>query len=117
VVAGLERCDARSNFLHDAGAFMAENGRECTFRVGTGAGEFIGVTDAGGLDLNEDLAFLRSFEIYLDHFQWLAGFKCDRSPCLHGCSLPGPNARSEIATFITISDLAGFGSEHGNGPE
>jgi hypothetical protein len=40
---------------------MAENGRETAPRVGAGPGEFVGVADAGGLDLDQNFARARAF--------------------------------------------------------
>ncbi len=42
---------------------MAEDRREQSFRVGAGAGELIGVADAGCLDLDHHLERLRAFEL------------------------------------------------------
>ena len=44
----------------DARAFVAEDHREQPFRIGARAREFIGVTDAGRLDLDEHFAGLRA---------------------------------------------------------
>ena len=48
---------------HDARAFMAEDRRKQPFRIGAGTGEFVGVADAGSLDLDQHLAGLRPFEL------------------------------------------------------
>jgi hypothetical protein len=94
MVAGLQRGNAGAHFLNDACALMAQDGREGSFRVGAGAGEFIGVANAGGLDLDQDFTFAGSFKVDFNHFKRLACFKCDRSPCLHECSLPILNSGS-----------------------
>jgi hypothetical protein len=60
MVAGLQRRHAGAHFLNDAGALMAEDRREDAFRVGARAGEFVGVADAGGLDLDQHFAFARA---------------------------------------------------------
>ena len=69
VVALLQRRDARTNVHYDAGAFVAENGREDAFGIGTGKREFIRMADAGCLDLDQDLAFARTFEINFHDLQ------------------------------------------------
>src|SRR5262249_38277651 len=63
MVAGLERRDARADLAHDAPPLMAEDGREQP--RGIGARERIGVSmaDAGRLDLDEHLAWLRPLEL------------------------------------------------------
>ena len=63
VVALLQRRDARPDVDDDAGAFVAEDRREQALRIGAGKGEVVGVADAGGLDLDQDLAGLRAFEL------------------------------------------------------
>ena len=60
MVARFQRFDARPAFHHDARAFMAKDRGEDPFGVGTRQGEFVGVADAGGLDLDQDLALLGS---------------------------------------------------------
>jgi len=47
---------ARAAIDDDAGAFMAEDGRENAFGIIARQGKGICVTDAGRLDFNEDLA-------------------------------------------------------------
>ena len=56
VIALLDRGDAGPDIDHDARAFMAENDREQSFRIRSGAREFVGVADAGRLDLDQHLA-------------------------------------------------------------
>ncbi|MEH2478233.1 hypothetical protein V1282_001590 [Nitrobacteraceae bacterium AZCC 2146] len=52
---------------------MAENGGKQAFGVGAGQREFVGVADAGGLDLDQHLAIARAFELNGSDFQRLAG--------------------------------------------
>jgi hypothetical protein len=66
---------------------MAHDGREGAFGVGAGNGEFIGVTNAGGLDLDQHFAFLRALEVDLDDLQWFCYFRRRRR---HVISLSGP---------------------------
>ena len=47
---------ARAHIDHHARALMAEDRREQAFGIGARAGEFVGVADAGGLDLDQHLA-------------------------------------------------------------
>jgi hypothetical protein len=42
---------------------MAKDRGEDAFGVGAGQGEFVGVADAGGLDLDQDLALFRVVEV------------------------------------------------------
>ena len=49
---------------HDSRALMAENGRERALRVLAGEGELVGMANAGRLDLDEDLALFRAFELH-----------------------------------------------------
>ena len=81
VIALLQAGDALAHLHHHAGAFVAENRREQTLGIGAGEGVFVGVADAGRLDLDQHLAFARAVE--LDGFQaqlvaGLAGHGCAR---------------------------------------
>ncbi len=69
MVAGLDAGDAGADLEHHAGAFMAEDRREQPLGVGARQGEFVGVADAGGLDLDQHLAGLRAGQIDLHHFE------------------------------------------------
>ena len=62
VVAFLHDGHARPDIDDNAGALMAQNGREQPFRIGAGQREFVGVADTGGLHLDQHLAGLRSVE-------------------------------------------------------
>jgi len=55
--------DACADIDHDPRPLMAENHREQAFRIGAGAGELIGMTDPGRLDLDQHFAGLRAGEI------------------------------------------------------
>jgi hypothetical protein len=63
VIAFLHRGDAAADVHHDAGAFMAENGRKQAFGIGAGQREFVGVADTGGLDLDQHFALARAVEL------------------------------------------------------
>ena len=94
VVALLHAGDARADVDDDAGAFVAEDGREEPFGIGARAGELVGVADAGGLDLDEHLAGARPFELDLLDDERLAGFVGDGGAGLHR------NLRAQHKTFL-----------------
>jgi hypothetical protein len=64
-------------------AFVTKNRREQSFRIGAGQGEFIGVTDAGRLDIDQDLAGARTLELDGGDFKGLAGCKGDGGANIH----------------------------------
>ena len=55
---------------------MAEDGGEYTFGIGTGERVFVGVADAGGLDLDQHLAGARTVDVH--------GFQAERLARLAG---------------------------------
>ena len=63
-VADRDAGDALADRFHDTSAFMAENGRENAFRIGTGQGVGVGMTHAGGHDTYQHFAFLRRHQIH-----------------------------------------------------
>src|ERR1700733_2058492 len=73
VVAFLEGGDAGPDIDDDAGTLVAKNHRKQSFRVRARAGEFIGMANAGRLELDEHFAGLRSIEIDRHDLQRLAG--------------------------------------------
>ncbi len=77
VVALLQRGHARADVDHDAGALVAEDRREKPFRISAGARELVGVADARGLDLDQDLAGLGAIEIHRFDDQRRAGLVRD----------------------------------------
>ena len=79
MIAGLHRCHAGSDLADDAGALMAEDGRKDAFRIGARERELVGVADAGGHDLDEDFAGLRTVKLYGRNLQRFAGL--DRQCC------------------------------------
>ena len=84
MVALLHAGDAAADIDHDAGALMAEDRREQAFGIGAGQREFVGVADAGGLDLDQHLALARSLELDGGDFQRLAGGDSDGGANVHG---------------------------------
>ena len=77
------RGDARAHFAHDAGALVAEDGREDAFRIGARQRVGVGVADAGGHDLDQHLAGLRAFDVDGLDGERLAGLPGDRGARFH----------------------------------
>lgn len=72
---------------HHTGAFVTQNRREGTFWVFTRQGELVGMAQAGGLDLNQHLAFARAIQLHGFDGKGFAGFKSHGSTDVHGVSL------------------------------
>ena len=85
MVAWLDAADLRADLNHNAGPLMAEDGRKHAFGVVAGQGEGVGMTDAGCLELNHDLALLGAFNVHLFNFEGFARFPGDCRACLHSC--------------------------------
>jgi hypothetical protein len=62
---------------------MAEDRGEQTLGVGARQREIVGVADAGGLDLDQDLARLGAVEVHIHDLQRLSGFERDGGTCAH----------------------------------
>jgi hypothetical protein len=62
---------------------MAQNRGEQALRVQTAQGVGVGVANARGFDLDQDLTSLGAFQIDLDDFQRLLGFERDGGAGLH----------------------------------
>ena len=88
VVALLQRGHARPDVNDDTRAFVAEHHREQPFRIAARAREFIGMTDAGRLDLDQHFAGLGTCEIQRDDFEWLTGFPADGCARFHSSFAP-----------------------------
>jgi hypothetical protein len=73
VIAFLDRGYAGANIDDDAGTFVAEDRRKEPLGVRARKGEFIGVADSRGLDLDEHLTGARPVEFHVGHFQRFAG--------------------------------------------
>jgi hypothetical protein len=73
----------RADFNNNACAFMAQNRRENTFGVITGTGEFIRMTQACGLDFNQNLARARAFKVHFHYFKWFASSNCNGGTGAH----------------------------------
>ena len=92
VVALLQRGHAGADIDDDARALVAEDRREQPFRIGAGAGEFVGVADAGRLDLDQHLAGFRPVEIDRLDDEGVAGLVGYRGASVHpAVSLFGSN--------------------------
>jgi len=63
---------------------MTEDRRKQPFRIGAGQCEFIGVTDAGRLDLDQYFALARSLELNSRYFQRLSSSDGDGGANIHG---------------------------------
>ena len=68
----------------DAGALVAEDRRKQPLGVGAGQGELVGVADAGRLDLDQNLAGTRAFELDGGHFERFAGAEGYGGANIHG---------------------------------
>ncbi len=64
VIAHLQAGHAGAHLGHDTRALMAEDCGEDALGVGAGEGEFVGVADAGGLDLDQHLARAWAFDVH-----------------------------------------------------
>jgi hypothetical protein len=83
MIARLHRGDAGPDLAHDARAFMAKDRGENALAVQTIQRIGIGVANARRLDLDQDFAGLGAFQVELDDFKRLLGFKRDCGTCLH----------------------------------
>src|SRR5579862_2081965 len=68
----------------DAGALVAEDRRKQPLGIRARQGELIGVADAGRLDLDQNLAGARAFELDGGHFERLAGAEGYGGANIHG---------------------------------
>ena len=83
MIARLEGGDAGANFDNNARAFVTQDRGEKPLWIGTGQGEFIGVANAGGLDLDQNLACFGAFEVYVHDFERFAGLNGDGGAGTH----------------------------------
>ncbi len=116
VIAGLQRGDAGADLAHDAGAFVAEDGREDAFRVGARQRVGVGVADAGRHDLDQHLAGLRALDVDDLDGERLARLPGNGCADLHGYFAPedsnplfrssprkrGPSTKANCAWFVTL---------------
>jgi hypothetical protein len=83
VIAGFDRRDAWPDLDYDTGAFVTEDRRKKSLGIGARQCEFIGVADAGCLDLDHHLAGLRSVELDIRHLERLPGRDGNRGFHVH----------------------------------
>src|SRR6266566_7150726 len=88
VVALLHARHVRPDIDDDAGTLVAENGREQSFRVGPGEREFVGVTDAGSLHLDQHFGGFRALQLDFRDRERLALFQCNGGAGFHGGFAP-----------------------------
>ena len=81
----LHRGNARADIDDDTRALMPENGREDAFRIGARKREIICMAKAGGLDLDQNLARLRTFKLNIHDFKWFAGLNSHSRAYIHRC--------------------------------
>ena len=84
MVARCDGGDARPDLADDACALMAEDRREQPLAVEPVQRVGVGVADAAGLDLDQDLARPRAFEVEFDDLELLLRFEGDGGTGLHG---------------------------------
>ena len=68
----------------DAGALVAEDRGKQPLGVGARQGELVGVADAGRLDLDQNLAGTRAFELDRGYLKRLAGAEGYGGANIHG---------------------------------
>ncbi|MNC67457.1 hypothetical protein D3C75_1179570 [compost metagenome] len=77
---------------------MAQDRREDALAVQTVQRIGVGVADAGGLDLDQDLARARTLQINLDDLERAFGFERDGGASFHDVGPSDvPNARDAVA--------------------
>src|SRR5262249_47676869 len=97
-----DRGDARADLDHDAGALVAEDRGKEALRIRARARVFVGVTDAGRLDLDHHLAGLGPLELHRRQFERLARSERHSRAHIHVRSPPRPSAIAAVidATII-----------------
>ena len=98
VVARRETAHAGAGLDDHARALMAEDRREQPFGVGAGEREFIGVTDAGRLDLDQTFACPGAFDIDVLDDERLAGLMRDGGSGFHPAASPVKRTRTSFRT-------------------
>ena len=83
VIALLYRGDTGTDVNDDAGALVTQDRREQAFRIATGTREFVGVSNAGRLDLDQHFARLRSVKLHRLDNQRCPGSMRDSSTNVH----------------------------------
>src|SRR5262249_20558569 len=83
MVSFLHARHSRPDVDNDAGALVAQNGREQTFRVGARKRELVGVTDARGFHLDQHFAGFRPVQLDFRDRERLTLLQCDGSAGFH----------------------------------
>ena len=83
VVTLLQRRHARPYVHHNTGAFMAQDGGEDAFGIGTAECVVVGMANAGGLDLHQHFAKLGALQIDRFDGEGAACFPGDGCFCFH----------------------------------
>jgi hypothetical protein len=96
VVALLHAGHTRPDIDDDAGALVAEDGREQSFRIRAGQREVVGVTDAGGFHLDQHFGGFRPVELDLRDGERLALLQRDGGTGFHGGFPPRRLGRHEL---------------------
>ena len=91
MIAGLHAGDAESDLAHDACAFMSEDRRKESLRIGARERKGVGVTDAGRLDFHKHLAGFRAIDLDRLDGEGFSGFPGDGGAGLHRLA-PGGSA-------------------------
>ena len=87
MIAFFHTGDAATDIDNHARALMAEDRRKQPFGVSARQCEFVGVANAGGLDLDHHLALARPLELHGGYFQRLSRGGGDGGANIHGIPL------------------------------
>src|SRR6185436_13806889 len=88
VIADRNAGHARTDLAHDAGALMPQDRRKEPFWIGTREREFVGMTDAGRFELDQDLARPRPVQLHGLDDKRLSSLDSNSGTDVHG----GPHA-------------------------
>ena len=83
VISLLQRGHAGTGVDNYARAFMAKNCREKPLWIGARERKLICVTDAGGLDFDQNLSFLGAVQLHVNDFKRFACLKGDSGAHVH----------------------------------
>ena len=87
MIAGLDAGNPRSDFFDDTAAFVSQNHREQSLRIGTRERKGIGMAYAGRDYAYQDLAGFRPGQIDFFDAQRFIGFEGNSRSGLHGSEL------------------------------
>ena len=88
VIARLQAGHTRAHLEHDTRALMPQNRRKRPLGIRPGQREIIRVAQARRLDLNQNLARLRTLEVHLHDLHRLASLNSNRRSCAHSVCPP-----------------------------